>query len=108
MNIKHVAWGAFSRWYPEKLLFLVSKYQISLSIYHQNVYSIGMDPVDLNKYLLSRSYLIGNSFTYADLTLFNLIDEKRSQYTKFSHVIRWLNHIKAIRSCTSGTLSSGK
>ncbi|KAL5250867.1 hypothetical protein ACHWQZ_G016568 [Mnemiopsis leidyi] len=65
-----------------------------------------MDPVDLNKYLLTRSYLIGNSFTYADLTLFNLIHEKRSQYTKFTHVVRWLNHIKAIRNCTNDSLSS--
>ena len=71
-------------------------------------HSARMDPVDLNKYLLTRSYLIGNSFTYADLTLFNLIHEKRSQYTKFTHVVRWLNHIKAIRNCTNDSLSSGK
>ena len=66
-----------------------------------------MDPLELNEYLKSRSYLIGNVFTYADLTLFNLINQKRNQYKEFRNVIRWLNHIKAIRKPIKASMMTG-
>ena len=67
-----------------------------------------MNPLDLNEYLQSRSYLIGNNFTYADLTLFNLIDDKRSQYNELRHVTRWLNHVATIWRPIKASLNSGQ
>ena len=57
-----------------------------------------MDPEDLNRHLMSRSYLIGNKYTYADAALHKLIEQKRDQYSRYGNIIRWLDHINCIKN----------
>lgn len=57
-----------------------------------------MDPLELNNYLSSRSYVNGFSYSYADLTLYKKISQCAEKYEKCFHVQRWLRHVKLLSS----------
>ena len=57
-----------------------------------------MEGSDLNKYLSSRSYLVGDLYSYADSTLYNLVTENPKKYKEFVHVQRWLKHIHFLKT----------
>lgn len=60
-----------------------------------------MEPVDLNSYLASRSYISGHQFTYSDQALFTKVSGKYQLYKDFKHVHRWFYHIKEIRKTSN-------
>lgn len=55
-----------------------------------------MNPTELDNFLSLQSYIVGFSYSYADLTLFNKIKDKCEDYQNKRHVLRWIHHIKIL------------
>ena len=55
-----------------------------------------MEPVELNEFLRSRSYLQGFAYSYADATLSKNVAKNTKKYDQCPHVQRWFTHVSKL------------